>query len=595
MERTTQMLNAETSKKSVNTDSFIKISLDGEERLLPPDEIQEVVNIGERFNLERQKSKFYRILGTINPTISNSLFNLTDNTYLDKQTLAGFNDLNTFLDTSYPLDGMADLTYPTTLKRYLKEVNGWFGYFNPSKTKKGLCQFIDMEPTRKRFSFIPDIFSYNRKSTPIKNWELTLTYPKSTDTIHNMVNGGLLIVEAVSVLVSERSMIAFGMPCLHNLNIGDTVRITGTNSYDGTHTVIRTGLDNGDFKNYYFVIDVEPTGSIGPNSRMKRVVNDEESSYYFRLFTKVETRSDNQIKPIIQYDDYESYKLTFSENIYGDDIIQYVFNEDIDVTNLTDNLGRPVSELYLTITKTDSDGLFTQVSSGIETPFLPSLKESDTITYLKNIPAINRIHNGASLPFISHTPLEKPVNINNNWFYGDLVEYNRNEVRETILADISHRFNTLNRETISTLSGGYVSGLGTDDNQVVTKTALNLGPRQEGYFYKPHWLIKIRELSSYIEQGDDNTEGIPSYAENLGDGRYLWRDMLEIGFNESSEKALDYPFLNGCHYMYQNVCFNVKRQDPFNIWGLFYSKFPSDSIGEQMTNKYTSKSSDYAC
>lgn len=609
-ERIKQRLGVETSKKSVNTDVFMKINIDGKEKLLPPDEINKVVNVGDRFNFERQSSNFYRILGTINPTISNPLFNLSDTVNADLYTWAGFNyrDAATgdyrFLDTSYPKDqDLADLTdigYKDAIKTYLKEREGWFGYFDPDITKAALCNYFDMEPKRERFSFTPDIRPYHNPSAqPVKNWELTITYPKYTDKTHSMINGGLLIVEAIPAIVATRSMVAFGMPCFHNLSIGDTVRITGTTNYNGDHVVVRTGLDNGDLKGYYFVIDKPPTGSISGASRIKKLFGGQESEYYFRLFTKVKTRN----APIIETDDYETYKLAFSENIYYDNIYQFVFNEDIDVTDLTDNLGRPLSELYLTIIKTSglyahqhSAPLFTNVSSGIETPFIPKLLTSNNNTFLRDIPATNRIHNGGLLPFPSHTPLENNVRINNNNnisgnndFYGDVVEYNKNEVKETILAEVSHRFNTNSRETTSPIN--YVSTIGVPP----ITTSINLGPRQEGYFYKAHHLIKIRELSDYVEQGDIHTGGIPDYAVNLGDGRFLWRDFLDIGFNESNQVTLDYPFLNGCHYMYDNYCFHVRRQDPFDNWGLFYSKFPADPIGESITGKFTINSEDDAC
>ena len=100
---------------------------------------------------------------------------------------------------------------------------------------------------------------------------------------------------------------------------------------------------------------------------MIRMFNGKDSEYYFRKFRKIKTVS----SPIIEEDDYETYKLAFSENIFNDSITQFVFNEDIDVSDLTDNLGRPVSELYLTKIKTSSAGLFGGVSSGIETPFIP--------------------------------------------------------------------------------------------------------------------------------------------------------------------------------------------------------------------------------
>ena len=75
-DRIKQILGVDKSKKSVNTDIHLKVNIENKERLLPPDEITHIVNVGDRFNSERQQSKFYRILGTINPTISNSLFNL---------------------------------------------------------------------------------------------------------------------------------------------------------------------------------------------------------------------------------------------------------------------------------------------------------------------------------------------------------------------------------------------------------------------------------------------------------------------------------------------------------------------------------------
>jgi hypothetical protein len=48
-----------------------------------------VINLGDRFNVERQRSSFYRILGTINPIMSNVLFNLNDINFANKQTFAG--------------------------------------------------------------------------------------------------------------------------------------------------------------------------------------------------------------------------------------------------------------------------------------------------------------------------------------------------------------------------------------------------------------------------------------------------------------------------------------------------------------------------
>jgi hypothetical protein len=51
-------------------------------------------------------------------------------------------------------------------------------------------------------------------------------------------------------------------------------------------------------------------------------------------------------------------------------------------------------------------------------------------------------------------------------------------------------------------------------------------------------------------------------------------DIIDVGVSSGVGKALDYPFLNGCHYIYKIIIFfNVKRQDPFNDWGCFILNF----------------------
>lgn len=604
IERLKQRLNGFTSKKDVNDDTYLKINLNTKERLLPPDEKNKTVNVGDRFDTERNRSSYYRIIGSINPTVSNALFNLNNNDKLNAFTWSTFNDIS-FLDTSYPKDydvaDKTDNTYQLSIKNNLLEINGWFGHKNPDKTQLGFCNFYDMEPKRERFSFIPDINPFSPTleqaadtTIQVKNWELTITYPASADSNNYMVysqtsGNGLLIVDKVTCIIATRPMTGFGLPCKHNLKIGDVVKITGSTGFDGQSVVVRTGLDNGDLKDYYFVLDIENTGSIDNDTRMVKVINGIESEYYFRLFKKIKTKH----SPIIETDDYETYALGFSENVYYDKIVQFVFNEDIDVSNLTDNLGRPLSEIFLSIIKTDSNNLFSNVSSGLETPFFENFNNNGgSYEYLRDLPIINKIHNGNNKPFNTYKPLEKSLLINNDLFYGDLVEFNTNNLIEYVLGEIHHRFNTLNRETPAILQA--VNQLQASAATLTTEK-IDLGPRQEGYYYKAHHIMKIRTFSSYIEVGDEATVDKPSYAIDLGDGRFVWRDLLDLGFAETNVKPLDYPFLNGTHYLYDNFCFYVKRQDPFNMWDLFHTNFPSDPIGEKLTNKFTINSEEDVC
>ena len=560
--RITELLGSSKSKTSVNTDVYTNIQFNGSERLLPNNDINSVLDLTTQFNTERQSCTYYRILGKLNPLVSNVLFNITGNTKSPSWEI--FN-LPIFLDVN-PAKSNVPITYTESLANNLKEIEGWYGFYNTGLTATQVCYFNDMEPTRDRFSFLPDFT--NDKHNGTNNWYLTITYPYATDTTHNLVNGGLLIVTSTNIYVGGKLMTTLYVPVSHNLSSGDRVQLIGTNK-DGIYDVKSVGLEDGSYKANYFSVD--EIGIIADfDSRMTKIYNNVPSNYYFRKFKRVKGKSGS----LIQTGDYEVYNLGFSENIFADEITQFIFNEEIDVNGLYDNLGRPLSELYLTTIKTNSNGIFSNISSGLEVQFNEIFNSN--LTYLNSIPAIQKMHNVPTSTVVSSIPLESNVNIANSDYYGDLVEYNVTTIQEVILADIQHRFNTINRETASGTTAG--------------------GPRPEGYYYKAHNLIKIREFSSYIEQGTSgSTSGIPSYAENLGNGKYIWRDLLDIGFVDINQPVLNYPFLNGTHYMYQNYNFIIKRQDAFDEWKMYYSIFPADPIGDTITSKFKVNSSDNVC
>jgi hypothetical protein len=540
LDRIQQILGEDKSKESVNSDSFINLGLVQSNKILPTNEINKVIDIGEQFNKERQASTFYRLFGSINPIASNALFNIN-----------GVNSWEYLNNDLFKNDSI--VTLDDSIKNNLKEIDGWFGFLNPVKGAS-ICNFIDMEPRREYF------YLTRNNIIDAMNWNLTITYPSESDKDHYLVKDGLIIVDKKIVNFGGKEVIALATPVIHNLSVGNIVRLKGVVD-EGDYEVIRLGLDNGDLAEYYFCIQADASKvTINSDTRATRIVNGNPSEYYFRKFKKIKTRSTN----VIENDDYEISALAFSENIYTDTVSQFSFNEDIDISNLVDNLGRPLSELFLTKIKTNGNGMFSRVSSGIEAPFISNL--ASNLSYLKRVPIIQRIHNGESFPFNSHIPLEEDIDIDSNEFYGDVVEYNTYELKEIVLARVQHRFNTLDRET----SGN----------------AIIPGPRHEGYYYNAHDLIKIRNFSSYIEQGDKNTVGMPFYKTDLGDGRFLWRDLLDIGVNDGQTDDVNYPFLNGCHYIYKNYTIHIRRQDPFDNWGLFFSKFPGDPIGNTLSDNF---------
>jgi hypothetical protein len=854
MERNKLKLNSVNSKRDVNQDLFQKISLDGDSKPLPYNDIIKIVSENDQFNKERMESTRYRLMGTVNSLFTNVLFNSTD-----ERSWSTFNT-PLFRDRSYPPNGVSidekeDYTFEESIAAHLKEKDGWFGYNNPNINEFNDYSFTYMEPSKDKFDLVV--------KSGESNWGVTMVYPAKNLT-NELVEDGLDIISLKPVTVGGKKMTAVGIPYKHNLQVRDDVRLTNINN-DGIYQVMRLGLDNGDLKNNYFVVDVDFETLENKGGKFKKLHYGKECEYYFRVFKRLK----NQDGIEMGEEDFDVYPLAFSKNVYNDNIVQLATKRDVDLKDLTDNLGRPVSEIYFTLIKNNNKG-FSDVKSGL------LINDVDGLETYRTIPDIKRIHNGGNTPYESNKPLNDSVLFSDEEFIGDLVEYNEDLLQETVLAEVHHRFNTKNREEggkianlntpkpkfdpvefefeeltpfivpefdsndfsfkssegssstttkskqnyenqqISTMSSSgsfnytriellysktwvsdictlrneeyffydgdkwedatvlvlYYDGSGNAnpgyyadyrnnivrywDGQKFTKTTgcdgnqpngcqsrkasegnstapildigyhdfgrendggvyinyvlgtnglleegktqgysydnhwkfnrrgvllsrdeyvtipgvktirayndteeirkvstdftlddgksytiyvkwiniqktvtnesaipkmegtylvcndttpvpsepeptkpnptepkpkdISTGTRQEGYYYKPFNKIQIRNFSKYIEKGDEYTVGIPDYAVKLDDGRYIWRDLLDIGVFEEN---VDYPFINGTHYIHTNFTFGLRRQDPFNERGLYYDGDVPDLIGKKMSNnKKINKSGD---
>jgi hypothetical protein len=98
-------------------------------------------------------------------------------------------------------------------------------------------------------------------------------------------------------------------------------------------------------------------------------------------------------------------------------------------------------------------------------------------------------------------------------FYGDIVEFMPSTVSETTIEDVYHRFNTAQRETDSEEYRKLIfDEIKHDDYDIgetftVSEESMidedehaNLVP--EGYYYKPHYRVLIREFENEVNQGN---------------------------------------------------------------------------------------------
>lgn len=474
--------------------------------------------------------------------------------------------------------------------------------------------------------------------------------------------------------------------------------------------------------NRYFVINgkyvnIDPKAQ---NITYKKTVNDIECEYYVRIFsrlpnfrfasgdtsneyniyTKQDATGDDKknLLEIYQQPEYafesQVSRLAFAKNIYSDEIGQIVFTDDINIANIHDNLGRPLTELYVTIVKNNAgykqwygfDGspvrketinsqtvefshCFGKITCGFEMS-----DESTGDTNANNIKTINNTrggNKGYSVSYINKRKSQTPaitaeeIDFNSDvHFYGDLCYYDNYNALEVSIQPILHRFNTAQRESILSASRGnfekfyydeiYKDDYDTGDEFIIKSyTFDDCNDKPEGYYYIPHYKVSVKTFGTlesltpqflsiqsfvnkdtgvsqittqeyhFLTPGDtamiydmstdkyynlfvvagagdneriftckvtdengnastdldgdnlsnynlfktDNMEA-PSYAHLLKDGtcRFVWRKIINNGENQNIE---EYPFTNGAFYINKKIDIYVRRQDPYEMYGLY--------------------------
>ena len=217
----------------------------------------------------------------------------------------------------------------------------------------------------------------------------------------------------------------------------------------------------------------------------KRVVNNVECKYYVRVFSRLpnfkfkdaeindetlygESSEDLDLinrfsDPSIKTNDFENHisKLSFSETAYGDDNTEIVYTDDIDVSHLRDNLGRPLSEIFFTVVKNNNGYKKWYGINGTKIDVNDdSIEKShcfgkNNCSFLLSDYYINYM--GDSVFDVREISLQTPglkfsdgddeiVFDDAKKFYGDLCCYSPIDCDEQIIQSVHNRFNTVQRE-----------------------------------------------------------------------------------------------------------------------------------------------------
>ncbi len=483
------------------------------------------------------------------------------------------------------------------------------------------CGFIEMYPDSSLYSFSPKYNKFQNREE--HNWDICITYPykndygyeynKDTNTIdlnvenrklivtkisdNNIINALLLANVRKTKGTSGQDILLFRSFVKHNLKTGDKFKLfysldkeTYTEIKDILFEVVNIGNLKSEYQDYYFYINniKDVYDNIGSeilddySFRFIKIVNNRECKYYFRKFRKLPNfkfkKRDLTVDDVYNDDKFneyikencmkegkmllfgkEQYPLAFSNTVYGDGNTQIVFTDSIDIDKLTDNLGRPITELYITFIKRNKghDVWYNQEELKKE-ELKKELKKIEFSHCFSEVISGLKIHNEVSdsdelkqsrkelgditcITTKDNDLLDKDIDIDKtDEFYGDLVELDQTTMKETVLSDVCFRFNTEQREndifekqmengTIKQYSkcGKYVyDTIITDDYDlygfVCDANELDVANiiRKEGYYYKAHYPIKVREFGT-MRQGSHKEIKVSSCNPKQANGMFI--------------------------------------------------------------------------
>lgn len=417
----------------------------------------------------------------------------------------------------YQLDNI--LTFQEAVQQNLNVRDGWYGFVNtgsieiPNGKLAGMsvnkimnnnkaCEIYNMYPDISLFSFIPKYNTFLHRKED--NWDCCLTYPYASDTeMFKTVNGGkegILITESGTTTFNNIDYTWFTSKLPHNLNAGDYVRLYGDDSNNFKRIrVDRVGDLNGENSKFIFMVNFKDNPS--PADYFKKDASGVECKYYFRIFKKIKNTDGTDFKTDLS-------RLAFGENIYGDRLAQLTFLDTVNLDNLVDNIGRPISEIYLTIIKRNKgwekwykDGVYMGEDIEYSHCFGPVTSGLD-LSKEQNDYNVHKLRNHLNGDGDTPKPLPKDNNnggtaitIDDEYFYGDIIEFNPTTFDETTIAKVYHRFNTAQRELDDTNYKMY--NLITDDydeNGFNVEQTMLSGYKPEGYYYQPHYKIELHNL-----------------------------------------------------------------------------------------------------
>lgn len=419
------------------------------------------------------------------------------------------------------------------------------------------------------------------KSSSTYNWAIRLSYPFENLTgvtmsydFSSAKQFTWTSSDGIPFIISTGSdnglqILQFNCPVKHGLAIGEYVELSQGFEYNGNNTYQVYDLGNNTYGSDEYIFNLYNVGYTGntffsgKTGTFKRIVDiynsgETKSRYYVRNHKIISNTEDSIITRSgfeeNGYANKSSYQLSALTPNKVANIFQYqssftyntTFERDLDITNILDNNGRPISEIFATFQWVGYFGWHNRLQRGWQLNLTSGttntwfdFSNTDAIETNSNL-VYSRVDRG-----LNNTPpnyFNFTVNLpkqSGDTIYGDFCEFNDSEQLERVISPYMNKFTY---------------------NQILFTTDLTTNQTNpNGYYYQVHFPVRIKTFSNYIETAAPNTvTGVPSYAyfsenQNL----WLWRDLYAYGFIDEDNRGVDFPFLNEAHYPFGNITFRL--------------------------------------
>jgi len=536
------LLGSKRNKISSDVDEAIRVPLNQTFKQQVEFDRTEEINLAQLFQKEREESTIFR------PT--------TKIVFLFSNEYSG--------STSY-VPYRNNLFYSNAISNAITATG------NPSAPWDGFPQYFEFDFIRTDNNVngyttgVGSHLNFINKSATTYNWMYHLTYPHlnvdrqlyaddqvTTNTWTWQAFDGIpFIIENNSLFGDD--VISFRCPMKHGLSVGEYVKLNF--NYNGIDLFQVTSLGNENYGSGDYIFNIQNIGYLGTTFNIsttgtfKRVINstnelDTTSNYYVRVH-----------KILTSIEDSVLVNAGFEKNIFGK-VVKFekavltpngvdrssVKEGNINIEGLRDNLNRPVSELFFSFIWKGYFGWTLGPNSNLKEGYefnLPLENNQPSVWWDQTnsqsntgLVTNNYTSNGNIFYYVENLNIGDNIN-------GDFCEFNPYEQKERVISEIYQKF-TYNSNYFS--SPSFLS----QNNQL-------------GYYYKVHHPMTIKVFSTSInEEGYQNINLVPDYAYfSITSQTFRWRDIYPYGYKDSEGFGVDYPFLNGAHYPYDQIIFRL--------------------------------------